>query len=149
MKILWDDRGSSPVPNALFVTMKRALLAAFKHCFDVRDLRKLKYEVSVSLVSDEEIRELNKKYREKDAVTDVLSFPAAETPGENFSLGDIVISTETAARQAEEYGHSLERELSFLTIHGALHLLGLDHETSHADAEIMEEMQEEILQKLK
>ncbi|MCL1844977.1 MAG: rRNA maturation RNase YbeY [Defluviitaleaceae bacterium] len=146
MKILWDDRGTPPVAKALYVTMKRAALETFKHCFDEPNLKKLNYEVNISLVSDDEMRELNKKYREKDAPTDVLSFPAAETQaGEVFSLGDIVISTETAAAQAEELNHTLERELSFLTIHGVLHLLGLDHETSLEDAAVMEEIQSRIL----
>ncbi|MCL1877948.1 MAG: rRNA maturation RNase YbeY [Defluviitaleaceae bacterium] len=149
MKILWDDRGATPVPKSLYVTMKRAALETFKNCFDEPNLKKLNYEVSVSLVSDEEMCELNKKYREKHVPTDVLSFPAAETQAaETFSLGDIVISTETAARQADEYDHSLERELSFLIIHGVLHLLGLDHETSPEDAAVMEEIQDHILRAL-
>ncbi|MCL2356949.1 MAG: rRNA maturation RNase YbeY [Defluviitaleaceae bacterium] len=146
MKIFFDDRGATPVPKSLIIAMKRAALAAFRHAFD-KDLKKLNYEVSVSLVSDDEMRELNKKYRDKDAPTDVLSFPLSEEPPRRIflSFGDIVISTETAARQAEEYGHSFERELSFLTVHGVLHLLGLDHEVSPTDAAVMEEIQDEIM----
>lgn len=146
MKILWDDRGKSPIPKAFYVTIKKAALAALRQCFEVEDLAKLKYEVSVSFVSDEEMRGLNMKYREKDAPTDVLSFPAQEMPaGKVFSMGDIVISTETAARQAEEIEQSLERELAFLTVHGVLHLLGLDHATSPNDEAVMNEIQDAIM----
>jgi len=149
MKIHWDDRSPSPIPKSTYVTMKQAALAALKQCFEVDELKKLKYEVSISLVSDDEMRELNKKYREKDKPTDVLSFPAPEiADGKIFSMGDIVISAETAARQAEENGHSLERELAFLTVHGILHLLGLDHETSHNDEIIMNEIQDEIMRRV-
>lgn len=94
-------------------------------------------EVSISLVDDEHIRELNLTYRQKDSSTDVLSFPLLEEDEEQWMeegeddpellLGDIVISLETAVKQAEEYGHTLERELAFLTVHGMLHLLGHDH----------------------
>jgi probable rRNA maturation factor len=148
MKIFFDDRGANPVPKSFFTTIKKAALAALKECFE-EDVKKLKYEVSISLVTDAEITELNKKYREKDKPTDVLSFPAGEAPsGAVFFMGDIVISAETAARQADEYGHSFERELAFLTVHGVLHLLGLDHEASPRDEKIMEEIQDKILSEL-
>ncbi len=99
-------------------------------------------EVGLSFVDNEEIRTLNREQRGMDRATDVLSFPMLElTPGEATApgpeetdpetgrvyLGDIVISTERAQEQAEEYGHSLQRELAFLTIHSLLHLLGYDH----------------------
>ncbi|MCL1862242.1 MAG: rRNA maturation RNase YbeY [Defluviitaleaceae bacterium] len=150
MKIHWDDRGKSPVEKSLYVTIKQAALAALRQCFEVEDLAKLKYEVSISFVADGEITELNNKYREINKPTDVLSFPTMGTPppGGIFPMGDIVISTETAARQAEEYGHSFERELAFLAIHGVLHLLGLDHEADPGDEAIMEEIQENILAEL-
>ncbi|MDR0271961.1 MAG: rRNA maturation RNase YbeY [Clostridiales bacterium] len=150
MKILWDDRGAEAVPKSYYVTMKQAALAALRKCFEVEDLKALNYEVSISFVSDEEIRELNNKYREQDKPTDVLSFPTMEAPpGKIFPMGDIVISTETAARQAQEYGHTYERELTFLTVHGMLHLLGLDHEASLEDEKIMEEITDEIIKSLK
>lgn len=151
MKIYWDDRGTQPVPKPYYVTMKQAALAALRQCFELEGLEELKYEVSISFVSDEEIQELNNKHREKNTPTDVLSFPAMKMPlgaKAPFSMGDILLSTETAARQAAEYGHSLERELAFLTVHGVLHLLGLNHETSRQDAAIMEEIQESVLSKL-
>jgi len=82
-------------------------------------------EVSVLLTEDEAIRTLNRTYRRKDKATDVLSFPAAEAGG---IAGDLVISLETALRQAEERGHSLETEIRVLLLHGLLHLAGYDHE---------------------
>ena len=86
------------------------------------------YEVSISFVDNEEIKVLNRDYRGVDSETDVLSFPIDE----DFIvpvplLGDIIISVEKALEQSEEYGHSLERELSYLTCHSMLHLLGYDH----------------------
>ncbi|WP_223191562.1 rRNA maturation RNase YbeY [Propionispora hippei] len=92
-------------------------------------------EVSVVLADDPYIRELNRDYRGKDRATDVLSFALNEGDEpdiidgpEELLLGDIIISLETAERQAGEFGHSLERELAYLTVHGMLHLLGFDHE---------------------
>ena len=81
-------------------------------------------EVTIALVSDSRMRTLNRSFRNKDYATDVLSFPA--TPG---SLGDIVIATGVAARQADDAGHTVVTELKVLALHGLLHLLGYDHET--------------------
>lgn len=91
-------------------------------------------EVSLMFTDDESIHEMNREYRGIDRPTDVLSFALEEGeeeeiyggPEENL-LGDIIISVETAVRQAQEYGHSVEREMSFLALHGMLHLLGYDH----------------------
>ena len=113
-------------------------------------------EVSVSFVSNNEIKNLNKIYREKDSVTDVLSFPLTSEDGTvevnpetgAVQLGDVVISLETAVKQAQNYGHSLEREVGFLTVHSMLHLLGYDHETSLLDQRIMREKEESVLEKL-
>lgn len=112
-------------------------------------------EVSVSFVSNKEIRILNKNYRNKDCSTDVLSFPLMEgdkmerNPETGYVLlGDVVISLETAVKQASNYGHSLEREIGFLTVHSMLHLLGYDHETSSLDERIMREKEESVLEKL-
>lgn len=80
---------------------------------------------SAVLVSDRRIRALNRRYRQQSVATDVLSFPA----GENGYLGDIVISVETARRQARRLGHGLLRELELLLLHGVLHLMGYDHES--------------------
>ncbi|MFO7152217.1 MAG: rRNA maturation RNase YbeY [Bacillota bacterium] len=113
-------------------------------------------EVSVALVDNDYIRELNKTYRGKDAPTDVLSFPMLE-PGEvddvpsegevEQLLGDIVISLEKAEEQAKSYGHSFEREVAFLVVHGVLHLLGYDHEIEE-ERKIMRQKEEEVLKAL-
>ena len=119
-------------------------------------------QVSVRLVSDEEIRRCNREFRGIDRVTDVLSFPMLEpaVPGDletaadvtgcfdpdsgEVCLGDIVISVPQCIRQAEEYGHGVRRELAFLTAHSMLHLMGYDHETDE-EAGRMERKQESIL----
>jgi len=99
-------------------------------------------EISVLLVDDERMRELNKQYRGQDRATDVLSFPqnTGEEKGLNpHLLGDVVISIVTARRQSAEHGLSLEEELVLLLIHGILHLLGFDHERSDEEARLMKE----------
>jgi probable rRNA maturation factor len=92
-------------------------------------------EVALALVTDAHIRKLNRQYRRKDGVTDVLSFPASETatPHRERFLGDIVVATGVARRQAREAGHPYETELRVLALHGLLHLLGYDHDAP-ADA---------------
>ncbi len=124
-------------------------------------------EISVIFVDNERIREINKEHRGTDRATDVLSFPMlefdpAKSAPENVLelsdcdlnengaviLGDIVISLERAAEQAAEYGHSLLREVAFLTAHSMLHLLGYDHVDDEHQARIMFKKQEEILQDL-
>ncbi len=85
-------------------------------------------EVVVALVSDGRMRALNRTYRGADYATDVLSFPASDQPEGESSLGDIVIATGVAARQAAQARHSLQTELRVLALHGLLHLLGYDHE---------------------
>lgn len=108
-------------------------------------------EVSVTVVDDEEIHRLNREYRQVDRPTDVLSFPQWE-PGEEWSLGegvpvplgDLVISLPRAKEQAEQYGHSLEREMGFLAVHGFLHLLGYDHSTDEEEEEMFSR-QERVL----
>lgn len=108
-------------------------------------------EVSVTIVDNETIRQLNRDYRQVDLPTDVLSFPQWE-PGETMEsagdapvpLGDIIISFPRAREQAEAYGHSLEREIGFLAVHGFLHLLGYDHETEEEERRMFAR-QEEIL----
>ena len=110
-------------------------------------------EVSVTFTDNEGIRAINREYREKDAPTDVLSFPlfdydgTEEPPADEFEnmLGDVVLSLERAATQAEEYGHSFEREVAFLCVHSMLHLLGYDHETSPEDEREMFGIQDIML----
>lgn len=113
-------------------------------------------EVSVTFTDNDGIKELNKSYRNKDRATDVLSFPMydfrtgeAPNPGFPAELGDIVISLERADEQAKEFGHTLKREVSFLTVHSVLHLLGYDHELSDEDEKEMFSKQKEIMEILK
>ena len=107
-------------------------------------------EVSVSFVSNEEIKNINRDYRDKDSVTDVISFALEEDEVNVIpddaprTLGDIVISSDRAKEQAADYGHSYRRELLFLSLHGFLHLLGYDHMESDEEA-VMNGKQEEIL----
>lgn len=105
-------------------------------------------EVSVTLVDNKEIQKLNLAHRGIDKPTDVLSFPVFDDDfddGEFAVLGDVVLSAERTAAQADEYGHSFEREIAFLTVHSILHLLGYDHETGKAQESEMFAKQEEIL----
>ncbi|MBQ8004636.1 MAG: rRNA maturation RNase YbeY [Oscillospiraceae bacterium] len=120
-------------------------------------------DICVMITDDENIHELNLEHRGVDRPTDVLSFPMLElTPGQKIEvnpleidestgavmLGDIVISADRARAQAQEYGHSEEREFAFLTAHGMLHLLGYDHEKGEADEKLHFSRQEEILTNL-
>lgn len=111
--------------------------------------RSLNYEVSISLVNNDEIKELNGEYRGVDKDTDVLSFPIDEEfliEGP-LLLGDIIISVEKALEQAEEYGHSLYREMAYLTAHSMFHLMGYDH-ISNDEKLIMREKEKEIMKRL-
>lgn len=119
-----------------------------------------KCDVCIIITDDENIHELNREHRAVDRPTDVLSFPMMElVPGEKMvvnpleldesgavMLGDIVISIDRAKAQAEEYGHSEERELCFLTVHGMLHLLGYDHELGEEEEKLHFSHQEKILE---
>ena len=106
--------------------------------------------VSVLICDNDEIKKLNGQFRDIDSPTDVLSFPMYDEDGEldPDELGDIVISLERAAAQAEEFGHSLRREVAFLTAHSMLHLLGYDHVDDKEGEEIMCEKQERVLTSL-
>ena len=112
-------------------------------------------EISVSFVDNDQIKEMNRQYRDKDSVTDVLSFPMGE--GGNYDvnhetgariLGDIVISIPKAMEQAKTYGHTLEREIGYLTAHSMLHLLGYDHEEGGMARVRMREKEERVMREL-
>jgi probable rRNA maturation factor len=106
-------------------------------------------ELSVALVNNAKIRELNARFREEDRPTDVLSFPAGkELPKGVRLLGDVVISVEKARKQAKEKGHPLNEEIVTLLIHGVVHLLGYDHERSAKDARIMSRLEKKIYRTL-
>lgn len=105
--------------------------------------------LNVIFVDNKEIHEINKKYRNIDRVTDVISFALEDedtliNPSETRILGDIYVSLDKAFEQAREYGHSFERELSFLVVHGVYHLLGYDH-MNKEEEKIMFQKQEEVL----
>lgn len=157
MTVLIDNRqGYKNIDKHMENSINELVNAVLKYenCMD-------DYEISISFVSNEEIKDLNREYRGIDAVTDVLSFPMLEFEEdydeleddeeeyieEELPLGDIVISVEKADEQAQDYGHSFIRELAFLLVHGMLHLLGYDHEKEEEEV-IMFQKQEEILDKL-
>lgn len=143
-------------------TLKKLLQGALKHLNQPSN----DIEMSLSFVSPDEIRELNKQYRNVDSVTDVLSFPTVDNPERKvinlsdfapdsinietgkLNIGDVIICLERAKEQAAEYNHSLKRELCFLSLHGLLHLLGYDHITSD-DEKQMFALQDEILNKMR
>lgn len=107
-------------------------------------------EFNIIFVNDKYIQTINRDYRNIDRVTDVISFALCDDPNNEFEneLGDIFIDIDQAIRQASEYGHSIEREVAFLAVHGYLHLCGYDHMTKE-DEEIMFKKQDEILNKAK
>lgn len=129
-------------------------------CFQEEQIERLNFYVSITLTTPEEIHKLNKKYRDVDKETDVLSFPIFEKKEiENIRkerkgnripevLGDIVISTQRVEEQAKEYGHSFERELAYMLVHGFYHIMGYDH-IKEEDKIKMRPKEENVLTKLK
>ena len=139
------------IPSGLRILIRRS-------CNAVLELEEFNQpaEVSVTFVDNEEIAKLNKQYRENPNPTDVLSFPLRGDDGKYEKnqetdaaiLGDIVISMEKAVEQAQLYGHSLQREVAYLTVHSMYHLLGYDHEAGGLAAVHMREKEENALIKL-
>ncbi len=148
--IISNDQKSVKIPTGIRLLIRRC-------CHAVLELENFAdpAEVSVRFVDNSQIRELNKKYRNIDRETDVLSFPLGEN-GEydiNYDtnakmLGDIVISMEKAFEQAELYNHPLQREIGFLTVHSMLHLLGYDHEVGGLEEVRMREKEETVLTRI-
>ncbi len=101
-------------------------------------------EVSILITDDKEIRRLNSLYRGKDSPTDVLSFPMGDRVGGRLLLGDVVISLDTAGRQARELGHTIEEEIQRLLVHGVIHLLGYDHELGGEEERKFRELEEKV-----
>lgn len=138
------------IEDGLDATWDEDRIAALVHTIVSRELPHRDYVVSLHLVSDATIRALNAEHRSKDAVTDVLSFPLIDSrdfvlpPGETIQLGDVVISYPTALSQADDFGHSVEREVAYLVAHGVLHILGYDHE-DEAERGVMRAKEEEAL----
>ena len=129
-----------------------------QQCFKEENLENTKLYISIILTTPEHIHEINKQYRNVDKETDVLSFPMFEKEeldekikNQNFEhedvLGDIIISIEKVKEQAEEYGHSFEREFSYMIVHGFYHLMGYDH-IEEEDKVLMRPKEENVLNKL-
>ena len=123
-------------------------------CFEEENLNNKNLYINIVLTNPENIRRINKEHRKIDKATDVLSFPMFEkeeleniTSSNQDILGDIVISINKVEEQAIEYGHSFERELSYMTVHGFYHLMGYDHMVEE-EKELMRQKEENILQKL-
>ena len=154
--ILENEQDAVAIDSEITDAMKAVVLKTleFEGCeFDA--------EVSITVVDEKTIRELNREQRNIDSVTDVLSFPMLyfdengditdcdyEMGGDRLLLGDIVICAPRAKKQAEEFGHSFLREMAFLTVHSMLHLLGYDHVDSASDEKVMFDKQEKILELL-
>lgn len=148
--IISNNQKAVKIPTGVRMLVRRCC-----HAVLVQENFEGSAEISVTFVDDEQIKDLNKKHRDIDKSTDVLSFPLGEDGKYDVNpetgakiLGDIVISMETAVRQAEEYGHPLQREVAFLTVHSMLHLLGYDHVNGGLEAVHMREKEEAVLTQL-
>ncbi len=148
--IITNDQTDVKIPTGVRMLVRRC-------CTAVLVLEKFDdpAEISVRFVDDEEIHALNLQYRNVDNSTDVLSFPLGENGVYDTNndtgakvLGDIVISIPHAISQAERFGHSLQREIAFLTVHSMLHLLGYDHENGGIESVHMREKEETVLTQL-
>ena len=128
-------------------------------CYEIEGLENSKLDITITLTNPENIHQINKEYRNIDRATDVLSFPMFEKEeldkkiaNNEFEhkdvLGDIIISIEKVEEQAKEYGHSFERELSYMVVHGFYHLMGYDH-IEEADKKILRPKEEKVLTELK
>ena len=139
----------------------RALIIKCAQCVLAREGVDFDAFIDVTIVDGPTIREMNRDYRDKDAVTDVLSFPMyefyngqAEEPLEPdpesgcVMLGDMILNYDRAREQAADFGHSTERECGFLTVHSVLHLLGYDHEREEDDRRLMRSKEEDALQEI-
>lgn len=136
--VITDSQKKVRVPTGMRMLVRRACIAVLREEKIQGDS-----EVSVTFVDNEEIRRLNKEFRDIDSATDVLSFPLGENGEYDINpdtgaklLGDVVISLERAMEQAKEFGHSLEREVCYLSVHSMFHLLGYDHMEPQEKAEM-------------
>ncbi len=148
--IIQNDQKAVRVPSGVRLLIRRC-------CHAVLELEKFSgsAEISVRFVDNEMIHALNRQFRAIDSETDVLSFPLGDNGSYDvnpatgaYVLGDIVISVQKAMEQAAEYGHSLDREIAFLTVHSMLHLLGYDHVEGGLPAVRMREKEEQVLSQL-
>ena len=148
--IITNDQKEIKIPTGVRMLIRRCCNAVL-----INEHFEGSAEISVRFVDDEIIHELNREYRHVDRSTDVLSFPLGENGVYDINhdtgakiLGDIVISMQHAVMQAELYGHSLQREIAFLTLHSMLHLLGYDHEAEGLERVRMREKEEAVLTQL-
>ena len=148
--IITNDQKEIKIPTGVRMLIRRCCNAVL-----VNENFEGSAEISVRFVDDEIIHELNREYRHVDRSTDVLSFPLGENGVYDSNhdtgakiLGDIVISMQHAVMQADLYGHSLQREIAFLTVHSMLHLLGYDHEAEGLERVRMREKEEAVLTQL-
>ena len=145
--VIVNKQKTVKIPTGVRLLMRRC-------CHAVLELENFQgsAEVDISLVDNQQIREINKEQRNIDMVTDGLSFPLGangqydKNPETGASmLGDVVLSVERAIEQAEQYGHSLQREIGYLTVHSVLHLLGYDHVDGGLEAVRMREKEEAVM----
>ena len=148
--IITNDQKEIKIPTGVRMLVRRCCNAVL-----INEHFEGSAEISVRFVDDEIIHELNREYRHVDRSTDVLSFPLGENGVYDINhdtgakiLGDIVISMQHAVMQAELYGHTLQREIAFLTVHSMLHLLGYDHEAEGLERVRMREKEEAVLTQL-
>ena len=146
MKIYFEE--GQAVTQEILDTMMQAA----EYCLDAEQIDTERSEISVTFVSLEEIHELNREYRQVDSPTDVLSFPQFDDlddlPEEGeIMLGDVVICSDRAKEQAEEFGHSFEREIIYLFVHSVLHLLGYDH-MEEDEKRTMRRREEEVMERI-
>ena len=136
-------------------TYEKTIKKVIEKCFEEEGLTNSKLTITITLTTPQEIRKINKEYRNIDKETDVLSFPMYEKEEldrkiakKDFThediLGDVIISIKKVQDQAVEYGHSFERELSYMVVHGFYHLMGYDH-IEERDKEIMRPKEDKIL----
>ena len=145
--IISNDQKDIKIPTGVRMLVRRCCNAVLR-----QENFEGSAEISVTFVNNEQIHKLNLEHRNIDRETDVLSFPLGENGVYDINhdtgakmLGDIVISIEKAFAQAEEYGHPLQREIAFLTVHSLLHLLGYDHENGGLEAVHMREKEETVM----
>ena len=141
--MIYFEEGQAVSEEILEIMTKAA-----EYCLEMEEIDEERSEISVTFVDKEEIHELNNQYRGVDSPTDVLSFPQFDDfddlPEEgDICLGDVVICTDKAKEQAEEFGHTFEREIIYLFVHSILHLLGYDH--MDEDEKALMRRQEEIV----
>ena len=150
LTVYFENQNEQPITYKLKMLLRRAIEATLAYEQYHNDV-----EVSVTLTDNEGIHALNARFRGVDAPTDVLSFPLFDFEGDmdeppvdeiESMLGDIVLNLDRARAQAEEFGHSFEREAAFLTVHSMLHLLGYDHELGEQEDADMRARQREIMQ---